>query len=89
MLADVLVSENHGKLTWCLVGVLLEDLQNLSLPVHIELLGKVLPLRRARVAHEATMLRAEAQLGNVAKVLLKELLVTTGNNPDGVSGIGR
>ncbi|GKT50494.1 uncharacterized protein ColSpa_10675 [Colletotrichum spaethianum] len=66
------------------VGEGLEDVHDLGLPAHVELVGEVDPLVGAGVLHEAAVLGAEAQAGDVAEVLLQKLLVAARDDPDGV-----
>ncbi|TKW53368.1 hypothetical protein CTA1_7662 [Colletotrichum tanaceti] len=63
----------------------LEDGHDLGLPSHVELVGKVDPFIGARVLHEAAVLGAEADAGDVAEVLLQKLLVAARDDPDGIS----
>ncbi|GJC91258.1 hypothetical protein ColKHC_00084 [Colletotrichum higginsianum] len=72
------------KLTRDAVREGLEDGHDLGLPAHVELVGKVDPFVGARVLHEAAVLGAEADAGDVAEVLLQELLVAARDDPDGV-----
>ncbi|GJC77235.1 hypothetical protein ColLi_00073 [Colletotrichum liriopes] len=71
------------------VGEGLEHGHDLGLPAHVELVGEVDPLVGAGVLHEAAVLGAEAQAGDVAQVLLQELLVPARDDPDGVPLVAR
>ncbi|GKT82231.1 LOW QUALITY PROTEIN: hypothetical protein Ct61P_00081 [Colletotrichum tofieldiae] len=77
------------KLTGNPVGEGLEHGHDLGLPAHVELVGEVDPLVGAGVLHEAAVLGAEAQAGDVAQVLLQELLVPARDDPDGVPLVAR
>ncbi|SPQ25681.1 5aea1791-de3b-44bd-b511-1c7ceda42855 [Thermothielavioides terrestris] len=65
----------------------MEHLEHLLLPAHVELIGEVLPFRRAGVPHETAVLRTETELGDVAEVLHQEILVAARNDPDGIVAV--
>lgn len=58
------------QLTLCLVGVVLEDIDDFLLPAHVFLFCEIFPLVAQRIPHEATVLRAEAELRNMAHPLI-------------------
>ena len=68
--------------------VILEDLQDLAHPVHIEVLGEVPPLGLTRLADEATVLGTHTEVLDVSEVLFEELAVATGDDVDDVVRVG-
>ena len=68
--------------------VILEDLQDLTHPVHIEVLGEVPPLGFTGLADEATVLGTHTEVLDVSEVLFEELAVATGDDVDDVVWVG-
>jgi len=52
------------------LGVITEDLSDLRHPAHVQLLGQVRPLLRARFAHKPAMLSAESDSIEMTKMCL-------------------
>ena len=72
----------------CPFSVVLENLHDLPLPSHVGLLRQVLPVVRARLSDEASVLCAQAQFRDMAHPLIQKGLIPTTDNPNRISRVG-
>ena len=69
--------------------VVLEDLEPLAHPAHIQLLRGVAAPLRTRFPNEATMLRRHSQVRDVSRMLLKELAIAPREDIQVIAWSGR
>lgn len=82
------ISQHSARASHTHLSVILENLQHLIHPAHIQALREVPPVARAGLTNEATMLRRHTQILNVPQVLLQEGTVSPGDDVHDVARIG-
>src|SRR5271170_3497453 len=80
-----------GWITNCAFSVIIKDVENVSLPTHVQVFGEIDPFvfPCIRFAEKTTVFSAESETGDIAEMFLEKYLVASTDDPHCIFGIFR